>query len=36
MTGEKAGKTDGPYCKIHYTKGHDLQECRTVDKLAEK
>jgi hypothetical protein len=22
--GEKAGKTDGPYCKIHRTKGHDL------------
>ena len=24
---EKAGKGDGPYCKIHQTKGHDLQEC---------
>ena len=24
---EKAGKGDGPYCEIHWTKGHDLQEC---------
>ena len=23
---EKAGKGDGLYCKIHRTKGHDLQE----------
>ena len=22
---KKAGKGDGPYCKIHRTKGHDLQ-----------
>jgi hypothetical protein len=34
--GEKASKTDGPYCKIHRTKGHDLQECLTVEQLAEK
>jgi polyribonucleotide nucleotidyltransferase len=33
---EKAGKTDGPYCKIHRTKGHDLQECRQVEHLVEK
>ena len=26
-TAEKVGKGDGPYCKIHQTKGHDLQEC---------
>ena len=26
-TAEKAEKGDGPYCKIHLTKGHDLQEC---------
>jgi hypothetical protein len=25
---EKAGKTGGPYCKIHHTKGHDLQQCQ--------
>ena len=24
---EKAGKGDGSYCKIHRTKGHNLQEC---------
>jgi hypothetical protein len=23
-TGDKSGKTGGPYCKIHRTKGHDL------------
>ena len=28
---EKAGKGDGPYCKIHRTKGHDLQECHQVE-----
>ena len=27
---EKAGKSDGSYCKIHRTKGHDLQECHQV------
>ena len=26
IAAEKAGKGDGPYCKIHRTKGHDLQE----------
>ena len=34
--GEKAGKTGGPYCKIHRTKGHDLQDCRQVEELVEK
>jgi hypothetical protein len=33
---EKAGKSDGPYWKIHRTKGHDLQECRQVEHLVEK
>ena len=28
---EKAEKSDGPYCKIHRTKGHDLQECHQVE-----
>ena len=30
-TTEKVGKGDGPYCKIHRTKGHDLQECYQVE-----
>jgi hypothetical protein len=34
--GEKAGKAVGPYCKIHRTKGHDLQECWQVEQLAKK
>ena len=33
---EKAGKGDGPYCKIHQTKGHDLQECYQVEKLVKR
>ena len=33
---EKTGKSDGPYCKIHRTKGHDLLECRQVEQLVEK
>ncbi|KAI5021902.1 hypothetical protein ZWY2020_058632 [Hordeum vulgare] len=36
VAGEKAGKSDGPYCQIHRTKGNDLQECRQVEQLAEK
>ena len=28
---ERVGKGDGPYCKIHRTKGHDLQECYQVE-----
>ena len=34
-TAEKAGKSDGPYCKIHQTKGHDLQECHQVEQLVK-
>ncbi|KAI5006609.1 hypothetical protein ZWY2020_033852 [Hordeum vulgare] len=33
---EETGKSDVPYCKIHHTKGHDLQECRQVKQLDEK
>jgi hypothetical protein len=33
---EKAGKSDGPYCKIHRMKGHDLQECHQVEQLVKK
>jgi hypothetical protein len=33
---KKAGKSDGPYSKIHRTKGHDLQECQQVEQLAKK
>ena len=33
---EKAGKGDGPYYKIHRTKGHDLQECYQVEQLVKK
>ena len=33
---KKAGKGDGPYCKIHRTKGHDLQECHQIDQLVKK
>src|SRR5215216_3677241 len=33
---EKAGKVDGPYCKIHRTKGHDLQECHQLEQLVKK
>ena len=32
----KAGKADIPYCKIHRTKGHDLQECHQVEQLVKK
>ena len=28
---KKVGKGDGPYCKIHRTKGHDLHECYQVE-----
>src|SRR5215216_5071581 len=33
---QKAGKGDGPYCKIHRTKGHDLQECYQVEQLVKR
>ena len=33
---EKVGKGDGPYCKIHQTKGHDLQDCYQVEQLAKR
>jgi len=33
---KKAGKGDGPYCKIHRTKGHDLQECYQVEQLVKR
>ena len=33
---EKAGKGDGPYCKIHRTKGHDLQECYQVEQFNKR
>nr|XP_040254014.1 serine/arginine repetitive matrix protein 1-like [Aegilops tauschii subsp. strangulata] len=33
---EQVGKGDGPYYKIHRTKGHDLQECYQVEQLAKK
>ena len=32
----KPGSSDKQYCKIHRTKGHDLQNCRQVELLAEK
>ena len=32
---EKAGKGNGPYCKIHQTKGHVLQECYQVELLVK-
>ena len=33
---EKPGNSDKQYCKIHHTKGHDLQNYRQVELLAEK
>ena len=33
---ERAGKGDGSYCKIHQTKGHDLQDCHQVDQLVKR
>ena len=32
----QAGSSSKQYCKIHGTKGHDLQNCRQVELLAEK
>ena len=31
VVAEKAGKSHGPYCKIHHTKGHNLNDCRKVE-----
>ena len=33
---EKVGKGDGPYYKIHRTKGHNLQECYQVEQLVKR
>ena len=33
---EKVWKGDGPYCKIHRTKGHGLQECYRGKQLVKK
>ena len=33
---DKPGGSDKQYCKIHRTKGHDLQNCQQVELLAEK
>ena len=33
---DKPGGSGKQYCKIHRTKGHDLQNCRQVELLAEK
>ena len=33
---DKPGGSDKQYCKIHRTKGHDLQNCRQAELLAEK
>ena len=33
---DKPGGSDKQYCKIHRTKGHDLQNCRQVELLVEK
>ena len=33
---DKPGSSHKQYCKIHRTKGHDLQNCRQVQLLAEK
>ena len=33
---ENVVKCDGPYCKIHQTKGHDLHECYEVEQLVKR
>ena len=33
---DKEGSSDKQYCKIHRTKGHDLQNCRQVELLCRK
>ena len=32
---DKPEGSDKQYCKIHRTKGHDLQNCRQVEQLVE-
>ena len=36
VAANKLGGSDKQYCKIHRTKGHDLQNFRQVELLAEK
>ena len=33
---DKPGTSGKQYCKIHRTKGHDLQNCRQIELLVEK
>ena len=33
---DKPGSSDKQYCKIHRTKGHDLQNCKKVEQLVEQ
>ena len=33
---DKQDDTDKQYCKIHRTKGHDLQNCKRVEYLVEQ
>jgi hypothetical protein len=33
---DKQDGSDKQYCKIHHTKGHDLQNCRQVEQLVER
>ena len=33
---DKQDGTDKQYCKIHRTKGHDLQSCKKVEQLVEQ
>ena len=33
---DKQDNTNKQYCKIHRTKGHDLQSCKKVEQLVEQ
>ena len=33
---DKQDSTNKQYCKIHHTKGHDLQNCKKVEQLVEQ
>ena len=33
---DKQDGTNKQYCKIHRTKGHDLQNCKRVEQLVEQ